>query len=124
MNLADSKGFRRGVCPAVLLFFTGFWLVLDPRILGLVCLLVIAALSIALRWRRNTTPLFFAWGCFIVCSLIPVDITFIGAPGPPHFVPLIIGLPKPATIEHAKRGEVVLHGCISTGFEPGWVLVW
>jgi hypothetical protein len=35
-----------------------------------------------------------------------------------------MGLPRPETVERAKRGEVILGGCIVSGFEPKYYLIW
>lgn len=44
--------------------------------------------------------------------------------GPPKLVPLVMGLPRPEMVERAKRGEVILGGCLVTGFEPKYYLIW
>lgn len=38
-------------------------------------------------------------------------------------MPLVMGLPRPETVERAKRGEVILSACIGTGFDPKYYLV-
>jgi hypothetical protein len=64
--------------------------------------------------------------CIISLALCfsPVDILPIPKAGLPRLVPLVMGLPRPETVERAKRGEVILGGCIVTGFEPKYYLVW
>lgn len=42
----------------------------------------------------------------------------------PRLVPLVMGFPEPETAQRAKRGEVILGGCIVSGFEPKYYLVW
>ncbi len=44
--------------------------------------------------------------------------------GRPRVVPLIMGLPTKEIAERASRGEVVLGGCITSGKEPRYVLIW
>jgi hypothetical protein len=41
-----------------------------------------------------------------------------------RLVSLVMGLPTRETGERAKRGEVILGGCIVSGFEPKYYLVW
>lgn len=61
---------------------------------------------------------------FLILAFLPVDISFENYPGPPHFVPLIMGLPTDLAVREYERGEVMLGGCIMRGNEPQWVLVW
>ncbi|MFA5802046.1 MAG: hypothetical protein WC911_06165 [Thermoleophilia bacterium] len=56
--------------------------------------------------------------------LSPVAISFQNWPGPPHLVPLVMGLPTPEMIESAQRGKLFLGSCVPTGYEPEYVLVW
>jgi hypothetical protein len=70
------------------------------------------------KWMR----LFFV--AFLVAAFLPVDVTLRNYPGPPRFVPLIIGAPREHDVELEERGEAVLAGCISRGNDPRWVLVW
>ena len=65
-----------------------------------------------------------ALAVFLLATLSPLDVTFRNVDGPPRIVPYGMGLPTPATLERAKRGDVVLGGCIVFGFEPAWVVVW
>jgi hypothetical protein len=39
-------------------------------------------------------------------------------------LPLVMGLPRPETVARAKRGEVILGGCVVSGFEPKYYLIW
>ena len=61
---------------------------------------------------------------FLIAALLPLDITLQNYPGPPRFVPLVMGTPLEADIARAERGEVVLGGCILRRNAPKWVLVW
>jgi hypothetical protein len=61
---------------------------------------------------------------FLIAALLPIDITLQNYPGPPRFVPLVMGTPRDADISRARRGEVVLGGCILRRNAPKWVLVW
>jgi hypothetical protein len=60
----------------------------------------------------------------IFCCFQPFDISFETRPGPPRIVRVIYGKPTRKAIEMAKRGEVMLGGCVVIGFEPEWVLIW
>ena len=64
------------------------------------------------------------WIVAILTTLLPVDVSLHNAPGPPRFVPLEMGLPAPEMMEAATRGEVMLGGCMVTGYEARWVWVW
>jgi len=37
-----------------------------------------------------------------------------------NVIPIVYGLPGPELQEKAKRGEVILGGCVVTGNEPHW----
>ncbi|MBX7132352.1 MAG: hypothetical protein K1X67_06710 [Fimbriimonadaceae bacterium] len=56
--------------------------------------------------------------------LAPIDITFKNVPGPPRWVPYVIGLPTMETVQEAKRGDACLGGCTIGINDPKWVLVW
>ena len=66
----------------------------------------------------------FLFVAFLVASFVPIDITLQNYPGPPRFVPLILGMPRHDDFASEERGDVVLRGCISRGNDPRWVLVW
>ncbi len=61
---------------------------------------------------------------FLIAALLPIDISLQNYPGPPRFVPLIMGAPREADIARQERGEVMLGGCILRGNAPKWVWVW
>jgi hypothetical protein len=64
------------------------------------------------------------WVAWLALSFSPVDVFPLPKGGRPRLVPLVMGLPRPETVERAKRGEVILGGCIVSGFEPKYYLVW
>lgn len=64
------------------------------------------------------------WTVWLGLSFSPIDVFPVPRGGPPRLVPLVMGLPRPETVERAKRGEVVLGGCLVSGFEPKYYLVW
>jgi len=55
---------------------------------------------------------------------LPFDISILYWPGRPHIVRLVMGLPTVETAQRARRGEVALGGCIVSGNEPSWILIW
>jgi hypothetical protein len=57
-------------------------------------------------------------------ALSPLEVALATRHGLPGVVPVLPGLPGPKGLERARRGEVVLAGCMITGFEPRWVVVW
>ena len=61
---------------------------------------------------------------FLLFSFIPIDLTLKNYIGPPKIIPTVYGKPSLETIEASERGEVYLIGCIVSGFEPKWVVVW
>jgi hypothetical protein len=61
---------------------------------------------------------------FAVVTCSPIDVTYLAVPGKLRVVPFVRGLPGPALREQARRGEVVLGGCLASGLEPRWLLVW
>jgi hypothetical protein len=57
-------------------------------------------------------------------TLSPIDVFPISKAGPPRLVPLVMGLPTRETAERSTRGAGMLGGCIVSGFEPKYYLVW
>jgi hypothetical protein len=64
------------------------------------------------------------WAVGLALTFSPIDIFPVPRGWPPRFVPLVMGLPTRETAERAERGEVMLGGCIVSGFEPKYYLVW
>lgn len=116
------------------------WLILAFRLLAILFLAGCAVVWLCTRPKpvpaestghlNQSAPLkrlvfkYLVWAGIIFIPLLPFDVSFRNQPGPPHFVPVVMGLPKPSTVEKAKRGEVFMGGCIVSGFEPKWILVW
>ena len=104
----------------VLLVSTSFCLV---RFVSLPFL--ITAWVFFVRYGRNRLrPSLIAWTFWLMLSISPVDVVPARKGGPPRLVPLVMGLPTRETAERAKRGEVILGGCIASGLEPKYYLVW
>ena len=86
--------------------------------IALVLLAIVASWPSKWRWAVS------AWLLFLALAFVPIDVTTLNVPGGPHFVRLAMGLPSKEMWQAAERGEIVLGGCVSTGHEPTWVLVW
>jgi hypothetical protein len=69
-------------------------------------------------------PSLVSWAVCLLLCFSPIDVLPIPKGRVPRLVPLVMGLPRPATFERARRGEVILGGCIVSGFEPKYYLVW
>src|SRR5271156_6667200 len=86
---------------------------------------LIAAWGLFLKYGRTTNrPSFTALTIWLALTFSPIDIQPIPKGGRPRLVPLVMGLPTSETAERAQRGEVILGGCIVSGFEPKYYLVW
>lgn len=93
------------------------------RITGFI-VLALFLVSLLLRGKVRTCLLLLTsalWGATLVT---PIDVTFKDVPGPPRFVPYVIGLPTMETVQKAKRGDACLGGCTIGINDPKWVLVW
>jgi uncharacterized membrane protein YphA (DoxX/SURF4 family) len=121
--LAGDKKFKYVTCP-IGFIFSLFWLGITSRIVGLVILifLVLAYVTISIHGRGKHIAR--GWFVFMAITIQPFDVRFLDFPGPPKFVPYIIGYPTGESVAKASRGEVILGGCLASGFEPKWVLVW
>ena len=78
----------------------------------------------ALAWATRSVLLDVLGSWPTILLVLPIDVTTIDLPGPPRFVPLAMGLPSQQMMQAANRGEMVLGGCVTTGFEPRWLWVW
>ena len=87
--------------------------------------LLIAAWILFFKYGRTTIrPSLIALIIWLPLTFSPIDILPIPKGGRPRLVPLVMGLPTRDTAERAQRGEVILGGCIVSGFEPKYYLVW
>jgi hypothetical protein len=113
---------RRIVLLLVLLGASLFWGVAF-RFVSLPFL--IAAWVLFFKYGRTTIrPSFIALIIWLPLTFSPIDILPIPKGRRPRLVPLVMGLPTRQTAERAQRGEVILGGCIVSGFEPKYYLVW
>src|SRR5689334_7935417 len=89
-----SSSRFKGLLVAGLILLTLFWFV-SIRLMALP-LIVIAFI---LLWRfqpgRRVKPVLIAFALAAAATISPFDVSLINAPGPPHFVPLVMGLPGP-----------------------------
>jgi len=123
MRVTTTKAFKFLVCPAIFIASL-FWLLLTARLLGLITLSATAVLYFHFLRSGNAAWMRLAWVIFIISTLGPVDISFKNYPGPPHFVPLVMGLVGEEGYKAYQRGEIMLGGCVVRGHEPRWVWVW
>lgn len=113
---------RRMVVFLVLLVATLFWVVAF-RFVSLPFL--IFAWVLFLKYGRTTIcPSLIALTIWLALTFSPIDVLPVPKGGRPRLVPLVMGLPASETAERAQRGEVILGGCIVSGFEPRYYLVW
>src|SRR5436305_11464228 len=116
---------RTGLALAVGLVLTlsTYFLFLGFRFSSLPFLIVSWAFFIMLSCT-DLRPSLIVWAVWLALSFSPIDVLPIPRGGRPGLVPLVMGLPPAETVERAKRGEVILGGCIVSGFEPKYYLVW
>ena len=122
MRLLDGPIFRLLIF--LVLYFCSLWLFVRPRLLSTLILFTVFLLYFLKPQRCRTVWVIVTWLVFIGSTFLPVDISFQNYPWPPRFVPLVMGYPTMETGLKAKNGEVGLGGCVVTGFEPKWILVW
>jgi len=100
------------------------WLLFTARFLSLVFFIPAVVSLWTLHHHRRIGLVLSLWGSFALSPLCPIDFSLQNLPGPPRFVPLAMGKPGQELLAASKRGEVLLGGCMVTGFEPRWVWVW
>lgn len=123
MSLTKAKWFKVLLAP-VLLFTCWVVAVESYRATASILFLVLVVSYVHFLFTSKTRWMRLVFVAFLVASFIPVDITLRNYPGPPRFVPLILGMPRYDDFAREERGEVVLRGCILRGNDPRWVLVW
>jgi hypothetical protein len=123
VRVTTTKAFKFLVCPAI---FSAslFWLLLTARLLGLITLSATAVLYFQFLRSGSAAWMRLAWVIFVISILAPIDISFKNYPGPPRFVPLVMGLVGVEGFKKDQRGEIMLGGCVVRGHEPRWVWVW
>ena len=123
MALMHSKLFRALVGAAM--FLTCFVVLNESyRNTARFLLLPLLVSYVYFLWTSRTRWMRLIFVGFLIAAFLPSDVTSLNYPGPPRFVPLIMGTPRDKDVAQESRGEVVLGGCILRGNEPRWVLVW
>lgn len=123
MSLTQKRWFKVLLGPVLLV--TGWIVSMESyRVTASLLFLVLIVSYIHFVWTSKTKWVRLVFVAFLVAAFVPVDISFRNYPGPPRFVPLILGAPRENDIAREERGEVVLGGCISRGNDPRWLLVW
>ena len=116
------RAIRRIILLLILLVASIFWVgafrfVSLPFLIG-------AWVLFLKRGRTAIGPSLVALAIWLPLTFSPIDVFPIPRKGRPRLVPLVMGLPTRETAERARRGEVILGGCIVSGFEPQYYLVW
>ena len=75
----------------------------------------------SLRCRRGAA---IVLGGFLSCSSLPFDISLRVRPGLPRLVSVVYGYARSEDFERQKKGEIILGGCVVTGYDPLWLIVW
>ena len=120
MKLTRTKLFRFLFCPT--LFLVAIVLLLSSfRLIAFVMLLALAISYFHFLYSSRTIWMRFIFVSFLIALFLPIDVSLQNFPGPPRFVPLVMGL---TSGEAAAKGEVMLGGCMVRGNEPRWVWVW
>lgn len=123
MALTQTKLFKVLIGPLLLMLCL---LVLGEsyRATARVLLVVLIASYVHFLWTSKTRWMKLIFVAFLIAAFLPIDVSVKNYPGPPRFVPLIMGAPRDEDVAREERGEVVLGGCILRGNAPRWVMVW
>ena len=123
MALTQTKIFKLLISPIV---FLSCWVILHESYRATARFLLFALIVsyVHFLWTSKTKWMRLIFVAFLVAAFLPVDVSLRSYPGPPRFVPLIMGSPTDEDVARESRGEVVLGGCILRGNDPKWVWVW
>src|SRR5262245_37884941 len=94
------------VWPVVTLVST-FWMfysLTSYRLLFVPIFLAAAGLYLCFRFHQRWSLLIAGQVAFWISTFLPFDISLNNVPGPPRFVPLVMGLPTKEGVEKARRG--------------------
>lgn len=102
----------------------GLLSVLSMRLLCVPIVFAYACLCMGPPARRNTFCLLGTLTLFVICTIQPVDIGRRGklcnsSHSGLRLVPYRHGL-----IRGVPQDECLLGGCVVSGFEPTWILIW
>lgn len=119
-----NRFFMNVICPFVLCVSSILPMLFSFRFISMLLFLAMWLVYFLFRRSHRFLPLLVIWILLMLSSFSPADISFKNYPGPPHLVLLVMGLPTGETWERAERREIMLGGCVVTGHEPKYVLVW
>ena len=122
-RLFDGPVFRLLVFPMAFVW-TILWISVAFRLLSLPILLAVIVMYFLGSRRCRTKWVLACWLLLVGSTLLPIDVSLRNYPGPPRFVPLVMGLLGPGAEEREARGEFMSGGCVVYGHEPQWVWVW
>jgi hypothetical protein len=123
MALPQTKFFKAIICPVV---FLGCFVILHESYRATAAILLLALIVSYIHFLRTTKRIAMRliFVAFLITAFLPIDVTLRNYPGPPRFVPLIMGSPTDEDVVREELGEVFLGGCILRGNAPRWVWVW
>ncbi len=90
---------------------------------GAACLIFTGG-AISFARGRGARTLVLSGVAVSLLTVSPIEVSCTTRDGWPGVVAVLPGLPSARGLERARRGEVVLLGCIVTGLEPRWVVIW
>jgi hypothetical protein len=123
MKFFNDPILRLFVFP-LLLIFSIFWYLMSFRILSVPLFFSIFAFYFfrSLNGKRHFQ--FLIWLLFLGSTFLPFDISFKNIPGPPRFVPMVMGTLTVDGYKQADAGVFLAGGCVASGYEPDYVWVW
>lgn len=109
------KAQIRWISVLIVFLVSTFFALLAFRFVRLPFLIV--AWVLFLRFGRSRLrPSLITWTAWLMLTFSPIDVLPVPKGGPARLVPLVMGLPTRETAERAERGEVILGGCVVSGF--------
>ncbi len=120
MKLTKTKFFKLLFCPTLFLVAIVLWRS-SSRLTAFVLLVALAISYFHFLLSSRTIWMRLIFVSFLIAVFLPIDVSLQNYPGPPRFVPYVMGLTNG---DRARKGEVMLGGCMVRGNEPRWVWVW
>lgn len=105
-------------------FLTFTWGILWLRVISVPFFVLLTASLFSFPWHKRKCLLVAALLLFLASTIAPIDVRRAHRPITHRIVPNLVGLPTHEATDKAMRGEVYLHGCLATGTEPKWVILW
>jgi hypothetical protein len=120
---------QRGRALVGLALFIGAWAtwLMSGNLLRILCglaTLVFSTCVLTYIFGHGRRALLVSGVAVGALALSPVEISCATRSGLPGIVPVVRGYPASHARERSRRGEVVLAGCMVTGLEPRWVVIW